>query len=157
MSERKKIRVLFVCLGNICRSPMAEAVFRKLVEQAGLADRFEIASAATSPWEVGKRPHPGTQAVLRAHDVALDPLKRSHQLTAAEFKTYDAVIAMDRENLRDLARFGAARRLMEFAAEAGLPLDIPDPYYDGNFELVYQMVLAGCQGLLAAIRKEQGL
>ncbi|MEA4910149.1 MAG: low molecular weight phosphotyrosine protein phosphatase [Chloroflexi bacterium] len=159
MSTTPKIRVLFVCSGNICRSPMAEAVFRHLVEQAGLAQRFSIASAGTGSWHIGERPHRGTQAVLRAHQVELSPEKRSRLLTHGDFEAFDYIIAMDRENLADMATFGygrKARRLLEFAPQANLA-DVPDPYYANNFDQVYGLVQAGCAGLLAHIRKAENL
>ena len=154
MDSNHKIRVLFICLGNICRSPMAEAVFAHLVQAAGLADRFEIRSAATSSWEVGNPPHPGTRAVLKLHDIPLDLAKRSVQVRRAELDQVDYLVAMDYENMVDLRRLsnGSARihRLLEFAGP-GFPDDVPDPYYTGEFEYVYGLIEAGCKGLLAAV------
>lgn len=154
MDQNPIIRVLFVCLGNICRSPMAEAVFKHLVSEAGLAERFEISSAATSMWETGEPPHPGTRAILQQNNIPLDPAKRSVQLRRSDLARVDYLIAMDYENVVDLRRLsnGTARvyRLMEFAGP-GYPPDVPDPYYDGNFVYVYSLVQAGCKGLLSAI------
>jgi protein-tyrosine phosphatase len=154
MEQKSKIRVLFVCLGNICRSPMAEAVFRQLTVEAGLTGRFEIYSAATSNWEVGKPPHPGTREILRQHQIDLDPAKRAVQVNRADLEQADYLIAMDYENLVDLRRLsnGTAQihRLMEFAGE-GYPADIPDPYYTGDFMGVYDLIEAGCRGLLQTI------
>lgn len=154
MDSNNKIRVLFICLGNICRSPMAEAVFKHMVQEAGLDGRFEIRSAATSSWEVGNPPHPGTRAVLKQHGIPLDPAKRSVQVRRAELEQVDYLVAMDYENLVDLRRMsnGSARahRLMEYAGP-GHPDDVPDPYYTGEFEYVYTLVEAGCRGLLAKI------
>jgi protein-tyrosine phosphatase len=136
---------------------MAEAVFRQLVAEAGLEERFEIASGATSRWELGKPPHPGTQAVLRSHKVPLDPRKRAEQITSADFYYYDYIVPMDQENLADMARFPKekVRLLMDYAP--GKPRDVPDPYYTNNFEYVYDLVRAGSQGLLDAIRLKEGL
>jgi protein-tyrosine phosphatase len=153
----KIIRVLFVCLGNICRSPMAEAIFRHLVDDAGLPNRFEIASAGTSDWETGERPHRGTQGILQSNGVKLLPDKRARQVTRHDLENYEYIIAMDWTNMRDLSRYGVeVRRLMEFAPP-GSPLDVPDPYYTHNFDSVYAMILSGCRGLLAYIRHNEGL
>ncbi len=155
METDPKIRVLFVCLGNICRSPMAEAVFAHLVKQAGLDGRFEIRSAATSHWEVGNPPHPGTRAVLQQHGIPIDPAKRAVQVRRGELEQVDYLVAMDYENLVDLRRLSNgtahAHRLMDFAGP-GYPADVPDPYYTGEFEYVYELVEAGCKGLMESIK-----
>lgn len=156
MESKRKIRVLFVCTGNICRSPMAEAVFQDMVNQAGLGDRFEIASAATTRWEVGERPHQGTQAVLRKHSVRLDPSKRAQEITREMFTANDYVIGMDAGHVADLSRYGKVRRLLEFASD-GVPLDLADPYYTLDFDTTYQHVEDGCRGLLEYIRKKERL
>jgi protein-tyrosine phosphatase len=156
MARDEKIQVTFVCLGNICRSPIAEAIFRNLVAKANLSERIQVASAATSRWELGERPHPGTQAVLRRHGVPLDPNKRAEIITREGFENSDYVIVMDTGNAADLSRFGKVRRLMEFAPR-GMPLDVPDPYYDHNFDNVYELIDAGCRGLLDYLRKKEHL
>ncbi len=155
----KKIKVIFVCLGNICRSPMAEGVFTRLVADAGLDAHFEIDSAGTGGWHVGEAAHPGTRAVLVDHGI--DYRGRARQVVAADMadpRTY--VLAMDGSNLDTLrSRFGHhARlyRLLDFAPELGRR-DVPDPYYDNNFAEVYRLVEAGCQGLLATIRQNENL
>lgn len=154
----KVIRVLFVCLGNICRSPMAEGVFRQLVKEAGLANRIDTASAGTGGWHVGERPHRGTLAILKEHNIDLGN-KRSHQIIHSDLREYDYIVAMDSENVADIqALFGKrVPRLMEFILDNELPLDVPDPYYTGGFEQVYDLVEAGCRGLLAHIRKQVGI
>lgn len=147
---------MFVCLGNICRSPMAEAVFRDLVEKKGLADQFEIASSGTGSWHIGERPHRGTQLILQTHHIDVGG-KRAQQLNRSDIQTYDYVIAMDASNARDVERsFGRKiPLLLEFAAETPT-LDVPDPYYENNFDEVYQLVLAGCRGLLKHIQQAEG-
>src|SRR5688500_1630475 len=101
-----RTRVLFVCLGNICRSPLAEGVFLHLVKEAGLTDRFEVASAGTGEWHIGERPDSRSIAVARRHGVELP--SRARQVESKDLHTFDHVIAMDRENLRDLKRLAGA-------------------------------------------------
>lgn len=156
MPEEKLIHVLFVCTGNICRSPMAEAIFQQLVKEAGLSDRFDIASAATTSWEVGERPHPGTQLVLRTNHIPLSPSKRSLQITNLDYQTYDYILAMDAENLRQMHRSPKIRRLLEFGAMGG-PMDVPDPYYTGDFDYVYSLIESACRKLLETLRKKENL
>lgn len=156
-----RIRVLFVCLGNICRSPLAEGVFRHLVSRAGLADRFEIDSAGTSGYHIGDPPDPRTTRVAAARGVPLT--SRARQIGRADLDGFDYVIVMDAENLsavRRLATRSAAevRMLREFDPEAEDP-DVPDPYFGGErgFETVHDIVEAGCVGLLQHIRHERGI
>src|SRR2546421_5279164 len=113
------IRVVFVCLGNICRSPMAEAVFRNLVEEAGLTDQFEIDSAGTGDWHLGEPAHPGTRKILSKHGIELDHRARR---VSPEDLSADYFIVMDRQNLRDVAALGDARirLMMEFAPDHGV-------------------------------------
>lgn len=158
--ERAPTRVLFVCMGNICRSPMAEAVFRHLVAEAGLSERFVIDSAGTGAWHAGEPPHRGTHAILAQHGVDVGP-QRARQIAPDDLATFDYVLAMDEENLGDLRRMRrdpAARvsLLLDHAPALGVR-EVPDPYYSGGFEHVYRLVEAGCQGLLAEIRRSEGL
>ena len=153
------INVLFVCLGNICRSPMAEGVFQQMVAEAGLSDHFQIDSAGTGSWHVGEKAHRGTRRILKAHDI--DYNGRSRQVTAADMaddQTY--IIAMDESNMQELRRRHGDHprlyRLLDFAHAADVA-NVPDPYYTNNFERVYQLVQDGCAGLLATIRQEAGL
>jgi protein-tyrosine phosphatase len=153
-----RVRVLFVCLGNICRSPMAEGVFRQLVHNAGLDDRIDVDSAGTSSYHVGERAHPGTRRVLAHHGIQYDG--RARQIRAddgAGETTY--IVAMDQDNIEDLrARFGnhpRLFRLLDFATSAAVR-DVPDPYYSNNFDNVYRLVEDGCRGLLKAIRSNEG-
>jgi protein-tyrosine phosphatase len=154
-------RLLFVCMGNICRSPTAEAVMRSLVREAGLEDRFEIDSAGTGSWHAGDPPDRRATAAARNRGVTLEGIAR--QVRPRDFEHFDLLLAMDRENLRELRTFapdeeaaGKARLLREFdPASAGAPdLDVPDPYYGGpdGFETVLDQVEAACRGLLDALR-----
>jgi protein-tyrosine phosphatase len=154
-----KVSVLFVCLGNICRSPMAEAVFRDLVKKANLANKFEIKSAGTGGWHAGERVHRGTREILSRHGININGLV-AKQVTPNDLEQADYIIAMDTENLADLQAYGidAAKmsRLLDHAT--GLDAhDVPDPYYDGRFELVYELCRIGSEGLLTRIRKERAL
>ncbi|MFQ5340021.1 MAG: low molecular weight protein-tyrosine-phosphatase [Anaerolineae bacterium] len=155
------IRVLFVCLGNICRSPMAEGVFRRLVQQAGLAHRFEIESGGTGGWHVGEPPHRGTRRELRDRGIDLAG-KRARQVLCRDLEDSDYVVAMDRSNVRTLRRYdcpvrldGKLHLLLDFAEDVEIR-DVPDPYYEGNFDRVYELVEAGGRGLLDYIREEEG-
>jgi protein-tyrosine phosphatase len=155
-NDTDKIVVLFVCMGNICRSPMAEAVFRDLVQKSKLSDRFEVKSAGTGHWHVGERAHRGTREVLGRHGIDPNGLI-AKQVSQADLDNADYVVAMDAENLADLHswRLDAAKlsRLLDYAD--GLDVhDVPDPYYDGRFELVYELVRIGSEGLLNHIRRD---
>jgi protein-tyrosine phosphatase len=160
MSGDRPIRVLFVCMGNICRSPMAEAVFRHEVVAARLSDRFEIDSAGTGAWHAGEPPHHGTRAVLARNGVDVGP-QRARQVQPADFTDFDYILAMDYENLADLERFHPAARsrvrlFLDFAPQARVR-EVPDPYYTGGFDEVFQLVSAASSGLLAHIREREGM
>lgn len=155
------IQVLFVCLGNICRSPMAEAIFQDYVRNAGLADHIAVDSAGTADWHEGDPADPRTLAVLRQHGI--DYRGRGRQVQPADLQRFDYIVAMDASNLADLRRLargaaldGKLYRLLDFAPP-GSPKDVPDPYYDGRFDYVYSLVAAGCRGLLEHIRAEHRL
>ena len=157
MQQPKTIRVLFVCLGNICRSPMAEAVFRGMVQEAGLSNRIDVESAGTGSWHVGENPHKGTVAVLKKHQIEVGG-KRARQLSRSDLDEFDYIVAMDEENVDDILALEQRRvpLLLEFAPQ-GSPLNVPDPYYTGSFDVVYDLVAAGCKGLLEHIRQKEGL
>ncbi len=155
------IKVVFVCLGNICRSPMAAAIFSHMVRQAGLESQIEVDSSGTGSWHVGEPPHPGTREVLRRNNISYSGYAR--QITANDLRTADYLISMDSDNVDTLHRLdrerivdGKVARLLDFAPEARTR-DVPDPYYEGNFNEVYKLVEAGCQGLLEHIRSEHNL
>lgn len=153
------INVLFVCLGNICRSPMAEAVFQQLVDEAGLADKIKVDSAGTGSWHIGEKAHPGTRSILAENKIAYNG--RARQVTAQDMADPQAyIIAMDESNIDNLQRqFGKhpnLHRLLDFSSQKA-ESDVPDPYYTNNFAHVYQLVTDGCRGLLETIRQREGL
>lgn len=151
------IRVLFVCLGNICRSPTAEGVFRQLVEAQGLSDRIEVDAAGTHDYHIGKAADDRSRraAAKRGIDISAS---RGRQVGNRDLDAFDYVLAMDRENLRHLKRMGAGRAelglFMEYAPDLGMS-DVPDPYFGGGdgFEVVLDMAEAAARGLLAEIRR----
>ena len=150
------IKVLFICHGNICRSPMAEFVMKDLVAKAGLSDKFYIGSAATSREEIGNDIHRGTKEQLRKHGVAFST-RGAVQLCRADLDEYDYLIGMDGMNLRNMRRIlgdDCGEKVYLLRDFTDTPGDIADPWYTGNFELTYEQVLEGCQGLLAKCMKE---
>ncbi|WP_178024043.1 low molecular weight protein-tyrosine-phosphatase [uncultured Paenibacillus sp.] len=156
-NDKRKVGVLFVCLGNICRSPMAEAVFRHLVSEAGISERFAIDSAGTGNWHTGNPPHHGTRRILDQYGISYEGLK-ARQVAQDDFAQFDYIVAMDNQNERDLkalARQTDARivKLLDLVPESQLK-EVPDPYYTGNFEEVYGLVQQGCRALLELIRRE---
>ena len=155
------MRILFVCMGNICRSPTAEGVMRALLREEGLDGQIELDSAGTGNWHAGDPPDARAVSAARARDIVLEGAAR--QVTAADFEHFDLLLAMDRENERELlarapdaAARAKVRLLREFdpAAVAAGDLDVPDPYYSGarGFEHVLDLVQAACRGLLDEVR-----
>ena len=150
---------MFVCTGNICRSPTAEGVFRKLVAEAGLADRIAIASAGTHGYHVGEPPDERSQAAAlrRAVDISA---QRAQRVARAHFTEYDLILAMDRGHLRALRSLapdgsaGRVRLFLDYAPDLGIK-DVPDPYYGGpdGFEDVLDMIETAAEALLADLRK----
>lgn len=152
------IKVTFVCLGNICRSPMADGVFQEMVNKAGLQDKISVDSAGTSSYHVGEPAHRGTRKELKKHQIPYNG--RSRQVNEADNNPNTYLIAMDESNLQDLNRaFGKREknyRLLDFATNTN-ERNVPDPYYVGGFDYVYDLVADGCAGLLDFIQKEEGL
>lgn len=151
----KTTKILFICHGNICRSPMAEFVMKHLIEKAGLSDRFEVASAATSTEEIGNPVYPPARRKLAEHGIGCAG-KTARQMTLDDYRYYDYIIVMDHNNLRNLERmFGEDHDhkislLMDYTCRPG---DVADPWYTGDFEATWQDVLEGCEGLLNELQK----
>ncbi len=153
------IKVLFVCLGNICRSPLAEGVFRELVAREGLAGRIATDSAGTQGYHLGEAPDRRARAAALARGVEIGDL-RARTVAAADFAAFDYLLAMDRDTRRDIEALCPPRSrahvalLLDYAPELGVR-EVPDPYYGGweGFERVLDMVEAGARGLLAEIRR----
>ncbi|MGW3291674.1 low molecular weight protein-tyrosine-phosphatase [Streptomyces sp. NPDC001002] len=154
-------RVCFVCTGNICRSPMAESVFRARVAEAGLGDQVEVDSAGTGGWHEGDGADPRTVAVLEEH--GYEGGHTARQFQASWFARHDLVVALDAGHLRALRRLAPTpedaakvRLLRSYDPAAGDDLDVPDPYYGGldGFEECLEMVEAASEGLLAAVREQ---
>ncbi|MCQ4864865.1 low molecular weight protein-tyrosine-phosphatase [Pseudoflavonifractor phocaeensis] len=149
--------ILFVCHGNICRSPMAEFVLKDMVEKRGLAGAFYIASAATSREEIGNGMHPGTRRKLAEFGISTAG-KRAVQLNAADYDKYDLLLGMDGANLRNMRRMlggdpeGKVRLLLDFTNRPG---EIADPWYTGNFGQTYIDVRDGCAALLTRLLGER--
>ena len=147
-------KILFVCHGNICRSPMAEFVMKRLVSDAGLSDEFEIASAATSTEELGNPVYPPARRKLAEHGIGCEG-KTARQLTRSDYQHYDLLIGMDYYNIRNMTRMcggdpdGKIKMLLDYTDRPG---DVADPWYTGNFDATWRDCLEGCTALLETLR-----
>lgn len=153
------IQVLFVCLGNICRSPMAEAVFRNLVAEAGLSDKIQVDSVGTSGWHEGSPPHEGTMNILTEKKISSTGIS-SRKLIKEDLKTSHYILAMDEDNLNHLkalikkeklALQGKVLKLTDLLKDEKIAF-VPDPYYTGDFNYTFELVEAGCKKLLEEIK-----
>ena len=152
--NRKMIKILFVCHGNICRSPIAEFIMKDLVKREGLSDQFEIASAATSTEEIGNPVYPPARRILAEHGLSCSG-KTARQMTRRDLVYYDYIILMDSNNMRNVRwmfpneELGNVRML--------LPRNVADPWYTGNFEATWSDCVEGCTLLLEEIKEKYGL
>ncbi len=158
------VRVLFVCLGNICRSPMAEALMRHKVAQAGLDDVISVDSAGLGAWHVGEPPHRGTRQILDVNGINYTG-QRARQLETADFRAFDYIITMEHANFERVeallieendTEWPVLRPMMSFVAD---PVEdiVPDPYYDGRYSYVYDLLDTACDALLNALKQEHHL
>lgn len=154
------VKILFVCHGNICRSPMAAYVMQDMVRREGLADQFYIGSAATSREEIGNPVYPPARRKLAEHGIACDG-HAARQMTREDYQEYDLLIGMDAANLRNMARICGGdsadklHLLLDYTDRPGQ--QVADPWYTGDFESTWRDVEAGCRGLLAALRQQSML
>ena len=146
-------KILFVCHGNICRSPMAEFVMKDLVKKAGLESQFQVVSAATSTEEIGNPVYPPARRKLAEHGISCTG-KTARQLTKTDYAQYDLLIGMDRANIRNMNRIcggdpdGKIKLLLSYTDRPG---DVADPWYTGDFDATWRDVMESCQGLLKSI------
>lgn len=147
------IKILFICHGNICRSPMAEFIMKDLVKQAGKDREFTIASAATSQEELGNPVYPPVRRILRQHGIDCSG-KTARQITPEDYTRFDLLIGMDHANLRNMQRFfpGDPDQKLHLLLEyTNRPGEVADPWYSGDFDAAWRDIYAGCQGLLAQL------
>ena len=147
-------KILFVCHGNICRSPMAEFVMKDIVKKQKIAEKFEIASCATSTEEIGNGVYPPAKRKLAQYGISCDG-KTARQMTSADYLHYDYIVAMDRNNLRNMARFVGEdkdKKVSLLKDYTSCPGDVADPWYTGDFSATYRDIMRGLEGLLATLK-----
>ena len=151
LPKETMIKILFVCHGNICRSPMAEFILKALVKARGLEGQYYIESAAVSTEEIGNPIYPPAKRCLNQHGIQFDNGKQARQITRADYDRFDRIICMDHSNLRLIRRIipddpkGKIHLLMSYT---GYPRDVADPWYTGDFEEAFQDILEGCEAML---------
>ncbi|WP_188455191.1 low molecular weight protein-tyrosine-phosphatase [Virgibacillus oceani] len=155
------VRILFICLGNICRSPMAEAIFRDLVTKQDLTGKIAVDSAGIGHWHAGDQPHEGTREILDNKQISYEGML-ARQVHKNDWDDFDYIIAMDDQNIKDLKNVNEFNegpiiaKLMDFVANPQ-EVNVPDPYFTGDFEYTYELVSEGCKELLKSIRQQENL
>ncbi|WP_445489869.1 low molecular weight protein-tyrosine-phosphatase [Niallia sp. 03133] len=150
-----EVNVLFICLGNICRSPMAEAIFRDLVKKEGLDNKVSCDSAGTGGWHVGNPPHKGTRDILKINNISDEGIM-ARQFIKEDIEQFEYLIAMDPSNIKNIQKLSGdsavkTRLLLDYTDQKK-GKEVPDPYYTGNFDEVYGLVREGCEALLKEIK-----
>ena len=159
------VKVLFVCLGNICRSPMAEGLFTHLIQESDLDERIQVDSCGTSGWHIGEPADRRMRQTAQAHGISLTSVSR--KIDHSDFREFDYIIAMDQSNLRDVLNMkensaqdsqSSIMMMREFDPQ-GKGLGVPDPYYGGDdgFEEVFQILMRSCEGFLEHVRQQNGI
>jgi protein-tyrosine phosphatase len=146
-----RIKIIFVCLGNYCRSPMAEAIFKELARSENILDHFDVTSKGTKNWDIGLRPDPRTQRILKKHNYPLDETKRAEKITPQEIQTADYLIAMSERVANELQSPENTQLLMSYVADT-LSLDIPDPYPTDTFPEAFTLIERGVKAFYEAIK-----
>lgn len=160
----KKIKVMFVCMGNICRSPTAHAVFRDLVEKSNLSDRIEVASSGTHAYHIGEKADTRSASLVKSKGIRIDDL-RAQKIVPQDLFEYDYILTMDRDNttiVKSMATVDQADKIqlfLEYAGDTWRTREVPDPYFGGNdgFNRVYDMIQDASLGLLKSIKKSYNL
>lgn len=150
------VNVLFVCLGNICRSPMAEAIMKDLAEKEGLEDKIFVDSAGTGSWHAGEPPHKGTLNILKEYKIKTEGLV-ARPFSREDFDKFDYIIGMDQSNIQNIYKMTGQPdhpKIIRLLDLTHLKKDVPDPYYTGDFRETYELVSEGCRMLMEKIKKE---
>lgn len=150
------IKVMFVCHGNICRSPMAEFILKDIIKKRGLEDKFVISSSATSTEEIGNPVHPGTRKKLSSFNINTTG-KKAVQITKSDYEKYDYIFLMDNNNIRNIKRIidsDPDNKICRFLDITNNPRDIADPWYTGNFDETYNDILEGCTAFIKKLESE---